>query len=84
MRVTVAPRRRQPEDHDRVTRFVAEAELRVKRQAALVRRLHSAGRDTTRAEALLEVLEQSLEALRGYQDYVMRNMSHESENETGS
>jgi hypothetical protein len=79
MRVTVAPRRRQPEDLDRVTRFVAEAELRVERQAALVRRLRHAGRDTTRAEALLEVLEESLEALRNYQDYVLRMVSREGE-----
>jgi hypothetical protein len=84
MRVTVAPRRRQPEAYERVSHFVAEAELRVGRQAALVRRLHHAGRDTTRAEALLEVLEQSLEALRRYQDYVVRSMAQESESETGS
>ncbi len=86
MRVTVAPRRRQPEAHDRVSRFVAEAELRVERQQALVRRLHHAGRDATRAEALLEVLEQSLEALQRYQDHVMRSMAQEqeSESETGS
>ena len=70
MKMTVAPRGKPPDELARVDQFVANAELRVERQATLVRRLHHLGRDTTRAAALLEVLHESLDALKRYQHYV--------------
>jgi hypothetical protein len=75
MKMTVALRGRIPDEYARVNRFVANAELRVERQETLVRRLHHQGRDTTRAEALLEVLRESLDALRRYQTYVANNLA---------
>lgn len=70
MKMTVALRGKVPDEYARVNRFVANAELRVERQATLVRRLRHLGRDVTRAEALLEVLYDSLDALMRYQGYV--------------
>ena len=74
MKMTVAPRGKLPDEFVRVNQFVSNAELRVERQATLVRRLSHQGRDTTRAEALLEILHDSLEALRRYQTYVAANL----------
>jgi hypothetical protein len=81
MKVTVSPRGKKPEDLARVNQFVANAALRVERQATLVRRLQHQGRDCTRAVALLEVLQESLQALQQYEDYVTRTVAQRAERE---
>jgi hypothetical protein len=54
----------------RMNRAILSANRGVEHHEALVRRLRHLGRDTTRAEALLEVLRQSVEAMKRYQDLV--------------
>ena len=74
-RITVAPRGHISDDVIKMSQYVINAELLVERQTRLVRRLQHQGRDITRAEALLEVLQESLEALRRYQEYLVDHLS---------
>ncbi len=78
-KVVVTMRGQAPDELARTNQFVANAQFRVKRQATLVRRLRHQGRDVTRAEALLEVLQESLDALMRYRDYVMSNLAKRSD-----
>jgi hypothetical protein len=78
-KVVVSTRGQAPDELARTNQFVTNAAFRVERQAALIRRLHHLGRDVTRAEALLEVLQESLDALMRYRDYIANNLSTRSD-----
>lgn len=70
-RMTVARRGEVADDIGRTSRHVTKAGLLVERQTQLIKRLHALGRDTARAEALLEVLQESAHALSRYHDYLI-------------
>ena len=74
-KIVVTIRGQAPDELARTNQFVANAQFRIERQVTLVRRLRHQGRDVTRAEALLEVLQESLDALIRYRDYVMSRLA---------
>ncbi|TWT13839.1 hypothetical protein [Reyranella sp. CPCC 100927] len=70
-RMTVGRRGGLTDAISRASRHVSNADLLVERQMRLIKRLHAQGRDIARAEALLEVLQESAHALRRYHDYLL-------------
>ena len=50
----------------------------IERQRRLIQRLQATRRDTARAEALLEVLQESARALQRYHDYLSSHTAPES------
>ncbi|TXL82130.1 hypothetical protein FHP25_00035 [Vineibacter terrae] len=73
-KVVVTVRGQPLDELARMNQFVANASFRIERQTTLIRRLRHLGRDVTRAEALLEVLQESRDALVRYRDHVASSL----------
>jgi hypothetical protein len=65
-------------DLEIATRHVAEAEERCARQRALIEEMKADGQDTTGAENMLRLLEQSLDLIREHQQRLLDESQNRS------
>jgi hypothetical protein len=64
-------------------RHIAEAQARMKRQSEVARKLDASGQDTAAAQELLRVLQQSLDAMLGRREQIVRELSRGSQPAAG-
>jgi hypothetical protein len=62
------------EDLATANRHIAESKARVDHQADVARELNADGHDTTEAQELLRVLQQSLDAVKSHRDYLLHEL----------
>jgi hypothetical protein len=63
------------EDLATANRHIAKSKVRVNCQAELARKLDEGGHDTTEAQSLLRVLQESLDAVKAHREQIFREMA---------
>jgi hypothetical protein len=66
------------EDLATADRHIAESKARVDRQADVAAELDKDGHDTTEAQDLLRVLQESLDAVKSHREYLLHEWLHAS------